>query len=189
MGKLKSVECRQCSGRSFTNASVTQPEQVFSHYAAADCMRVLPPCTSSGREGILATPELNSTKSRGEREQGTLHSQCLASTCKLGLQMPDFTRLLEGKRVPLLQSRTETKNRTKNQGFRNLTVSADLFSGWHLHIQRNPAAEHRCPFLRDTKSLMLPSLKCLRLHWERYWVASSQLQWARQQHSATGRKS
>lgn len=102
--------------------------------------------------------------------------------------MADFT-LLEGERVPLLQSPTETKNRTKNQGFRNLTASADLFSGWRLHIQRNPAAEHGCPFLRDTKSLMLPSLKCLRLNWERYWVASSQLQWARQQHSATGRKS
>lgn len=125
MGKLKSVECRQHSGRSFTNALVTQPEQVFSHYAAADCMRVLPTRTSSRREGVSAIAELSSTKSSGERKRaGSPALAVLAQRSQAVTPTPDFTRLLKGKRVPLLQSRTESC--TKDQGFRNLTVPTSI---------------------------------------------------------------
>lgn len=111
MGKLKSVERQQRSGRSFTNASVTQPEQVFSHYAAADCVRARPTCTNHGRGGISAITELNSTKSREERK-GAGREPCTRSARPAlahwaGTLMPDFTRLLKGKRVLLLEPGTE----------------------------------------------------------------------------------
>ena len=66
---------------------------------------------------------------------------------------PDFTRLLEGKRDPLLQPRTD------NQGFRNWTAPAGPFSSWCPHIQRNPAAEHGCPFLRENKEPDAPKFE------------------------------
>lgn len=153
-------------------------------------MRVLPTHSSSRGQGILAIAELNSTKKRRGKKQSRepcTHGARPALASWTVTLMPDFTCLLKGKQVPLLQSHTESC--TKNQDFRNLSAPTDLFSSWCLHRERNPVAEHGCPFLKDTKSLMLPNLKCLRLNWERYWATSSQLQWTRQQHSAIERKS
>lgn len=96
------------------------------------------------------SPSQTARKAEGkEAEQGTLRSRRSAVTL-----MPDFLCLLKGKCVPLLQPRTERC--AENQGFGHLTAPADLFSSWQLHRQRNPAAEHGCPFLTDTKSLNAP---------------------------------
>lgn len=56
----------------------------------------------------------------------------------------------------------------RTQGFRSQTAPTEMFSSWLLHPQRTPTAEHRGGFPRDTSSLTLPSLKCLRLCKERY---------------------
>lgn len=140
----------------------------------------LPTWPNGKSRNSAGTEELNSTKSRRGRSRGGNPAlPVLSQGFPAGLQ-PQSQILHTGRGVPVPQSCTES------QGCSNPAVP-----GFPAVFQPAPGqreksrGSHGCPFLTDTTST---SLKHLRLSWGRCWVASSWLQGARQQHSATERK-
>lgn len=140
----------------------------------------LPTWPNGKSRNSAGTEELNSTKSRRGRSRGGNPAlPVLSQGFPAGLQ-PQSQILHTGRGVPVPQSCTES------QGCSNPAVP-----GFPAVFQPGPGqreksrGSHGCPFLTDTTST---SLKHLRLSWGTCWVASSWLQGARQQHSATERK-